>query len=248
MSTVTTVIATVIAMFLLSWQLALFALVPAAALRADDAQGRQAAPRDRHRAAGVDGRHLVARAGVAVGLGDPARQDDGPLDRARRALRLRVAAPRRARDQEPHGGPLDDGVDPDDVRDHARGGLLGRRLHRRRLDRHARRLHDAADAALRADRQPALDLGRRAELARAVRPRSSSTSTCPSTSSRARATLEHVRGDVRLEDVWFRYGERRVGAARASTSRSRPARRRRSSARPARARRRSATSSRGSTT
>ena len=61
-------------------------------------------------------------------------------------------------------------------------------------------------------------------------------------------TVENVRGDVRLDDVWFRYGERRVGALRRSTSRSRPVRPRRSSARPAPARRRSATSSRGSTT
>ena len=57
------------------------------------------------------------------------------------------------------------------------------------------------------------------------------------------------RGDVPLEDVWFRYAERRrLDAARASTSTCPPARGPRSSARPARARRRSATSSRGSTT
>ena len=102
MSTVTTVIATVIAMFLLDWQLALFALalMPIFVLITRKVGEQRRADRDR--AAGVDGRHLVARAGVAVGLGDPARQDDGPLGRARRAVRGRVAAPGRARGQEPH--------------------------------------------------------------------------------------------------------------------------------------------------
>ncbi len=60
--------------------------------------------------------------------------------------------------------------------------------------------------------------------------------------------LPAPRGDVRLEDVWFRYSATTPGRWPASTSTSPPARAPRSSARPARARRRSATSSRGSTT
>ena len=63
-----------------------------------------------------------------------------------------------------------------------------------------------------------------------------------------RARCAAPRGDVALDDVWFRYARRRLDARRASTSTCRPARAPRSSARPARARRRSATSSRGSTT
>ena len=77
--------------------------------------------------AGDARRHLEPRAGVAVGLGDPARQDDGPHRGARRPLRGRVAAARRARGAPAHGRPLGDGVDPDDVRGDAGGRLLVRR-------------------------------------------------------------------------------------------------------------------------
>ena len=79
MSTITTVVATVIAMFLLSWQLAVIALalMPIFVLITRKVGG--GAAQDRDEAAGVDGRHVLARAGVALGLGDPARQDDGPL-------------------------------------------------------------------------------------------------------------------------------------------------------------------------
>ncbi len=72
-------------------------------------------------------------------------------------------------------GPLDDGLDPDDLRDHARARLLVRGLLDRAWlggdhDRHARRLHDAADAPLLPDRRPARRPDRRADLARALRP------------------------------------------------------------------------------
>ncbi len=59
--------------------------------------------------------------------------------------------------------------------------------------------------------------------------------------------LGAVAGEVRFEDVWFRYDEEWT-LRDDRRSRSRPARARRSSARPARARRRSGTSPRGSTT
>ena len=51
-------------------------------LRPAHAPGRPAAPRDRQVDAGVARRHLEPRAGVALGLGDPAREDDGPQQRA----------------------------------------------------------------------------------------------------------------------------------------------------------------------
>ena len=148
---------------------------PAAPVRlADEARRRPAQEGDR-RAAGVARRRLVDRAGVALGLGDPARQDDGPLRRPRRALLRRVAPPRRPRGAKPDDRPLDDGRDPDDVRGDAGARLLVRRLvavarATRDRDRHARRLHDAPDAAVLPDRQPARRPARGAELAGAVRP------------------------------------------------------------------------------
>ena len=128
LSNVTTVIATVVAMVLLDWRLAVFALDPAAALRlADEARRRPAQEGDR-RAPGLARRRLVDRAGVALGLGDPARQDDGALRRPRGAVLGRVAAPRRPRGAQPDDRPLDDGGDPDDVRGHAGARLLVRGL------------------------------------------------------------------------------------------------------------------------
>ena len=85
MSTVTTVIATVIAMFLIQWELARRRARADADLRADHAQGRRARRREismTRQESMADISSLVA--GVALGLGDPAREDDGPLDRARR--------------------------------------------------------------------------------------------------------------------------------------------------------------------
>ena len=92
LSNVTTVIATVVAMFLLDWRLARVRADPAAALRLADEAGRRPAQEGDRGAPGVARRRLVDRAGVALGLGDPARQDDGPLGRPRRAVRGRVAA------------------------------------------------------------------------------------------------------------------------------------------------------------
>ena len=147
---------------------------PAAALRLADEAGRRPAQEGDRGAPGVARRCLVDRAGVALGLGDPARQDDGALRRPRDAVLGRVAAPRRPRGAEPDDGPLDDGGDPDDVRGDAGARLLVRRLvavaRQRDRDRDARRVHDAADAAVLPDRQPARRPDRGAELARAVRP------------------------------------------------------------------------------
>ena len=52
---------------------------PAAVLRLADPPGRRGAAPDHRRAPGAARRHLGAGRGVAVGLGHPARQDDGPL-------------------------------------------------------------------------------------------------------------------------------------------------------------------------
>ncbi len=87
-SNVTTVAATMIGMLLLSWQLALFAfaLIPLFAFLTR--RVGQRAPPDREDDAGDARRHLEPRAGVALGLRDPARQDDGARGRARRPLRV----------------------------------------------------------------------------------------------------------------------------------------------------------------
>ena len=86
---------------------------PAAVLRlAHPPRGRGAAAHH-GRAPGPAGRHVVAGRGVAVGLRDPARQDDGPLARAGRALRARVGSARRPRGPLAHGGALADGVGAD---------------------------------------------------------------------------------------------------------------------------------------
>ena len=112
----------------------------------------------------------------------------------------------------------------------------------RDLDRHARRLHDPADAAL---------LARSAACSRSrstSRPRSrsstasSSTSTCRSTSTRGRRRRAGRAATSRFDDVWFRYGAELDARGRRASG-ARPGRRPRSSARPARARRPSATSS-----
>ena len=130
------------------------------------------------------------------------------------------------------------------------GGLEVHELHRPGAlldDRHARRLHDPPDAAVRADREPALDLGRRPELACALRP----DLRVPRPADRHRAGQEDARQGARRHAARGRLVPlRRRARTRSSrsTSRSRRGRRPRSSARPAPARRRSATSSRGSTT
>ena len=75
---------------------------------------------------------------------------------------------------------------------------------------------------------------------------SSSTSTSASTSPKAPSRCA-AAGDVVFDSVWFRYSED-AGRCKTSRSSSRPARRRRSSARPDRARRHSGISRRVSTT
>ena len=224
-------------------------------LRPAHAAGRRRAAADRDVDAGVARRHLEPRPGVALGLGDPARQDDGADGRARRPLRGRVAAARRPRGAPADDRPLGDGVDPDDLRGHAgrcRTGSAGSRSRTARTRSRSPTLvvvHDAADAAVLPGRLAARRRARRADARSRSSTASSSTSTSRSTSrsARTRATLAPA-GDVAFDHVWFRYGDGRVDARGRRRSRCPPGRRRRSSARRVRARRRSATSPRGSTT
>ena len=78
-SNVTTVIATMIGMIALSWQLVAVRVRAGPGVRAADAPRRRRAAQDREVDAGDARRHLEPRPGVAVGLRDPARQDDGPV-------------------------------------------------------------------------------------------------------------------------------------------------------------------------
>ena len=87
-SNVSTVLATLIAMFYPRLAPDPVRAGAAAALRLDDEARRRPAPEGGEGAAGVDGRHLEPGAGVALGLGDPARQDDG-ADRGARAAASR---------------------------------------------------------------------------------------------------------------------------------------------------------------
>ena len=171
-------------------RLAAGAVLPraAAVLRPAGPPRRQPAAQDHDGQAGRDGRHVLARAGVAVGQRDPARQDDGPRRRARRPLRPRVREPRRPRGPLADGRPLDDGRDPDVVRGDAGARLPVRRARPGRgLDRHDRRLHHAADAAVLPGPVAALASASTSRPRRRCSTASSSTSTSPSTSSRARA-------------------------------------------------------------
>ena len=255
-SNVTTVVATVVAMFLLDWRLAVFALALLPLVRLAHEARRRAAQEGDDRAAGVTGRRLLDRPGVAlrVAASCSARRWAGRTT----SPRAFSGESRRLADLEVRSrmaGRWLMAVDPDDLRDHARARLLVRRLALfERLagdhDRHARRLHHAADAAS-SSRSAACSASRSR-----CRPRSrcstasSSTSTYPSTSSSAttRSSSPSRAARSRFEYVWFRYDDAWPGRCRTCHSPFRRARRRRSSARRGRARRRSAISSRGSTT
>src|SRR5947208_1740134 len=75
---------------------------------------------------GPHGRHLVAGRGVPVGVRHPPGQDHGARARAREPLRARVRGPRRPRGALADGRALADGLRADELRDHARGGVLVR--------------------------------------------------------------------------------------------------------------------------
>ena len=119
---------------------------------------------------------------------------------------------------------------------------------RRDHDRHRRRVHDAADAPVLADRGAALVSDRRADLARALRP--DLRVPRPAGRHRGAATRDAAAtcaATWSFDDVWFRYGDDALDAqdvdvdVPAGTTTA-------IVGETARARRRSATSSRGSTT
>ena len=167
---------------------------PAAGLRVADARSATSgAHHDRCSQESSRG-HLVAGPGVAVGLGDPARQDDGSLHeladrfesgeserladlevRARMAGRWRMASMQMTFAIMPAAVYWFGGFEQSPTR----------RTRPRSSD--ARRVHDAADAAVRADRQPASASGVDVQSSLALFDASSSTSTCRSTSSSADA-------------------------------------------------------------
>ena len=248
-SNVTTVIASVVAMFLLDWRLALFSLglLPFFVLLARRVGA--AAQEDHHRSSRArwptSPRSCRSRCRCPGSCS--ARRWAGR--RARRPLRGRVRAAGRPRGPLADGRPLGDGLDPDVVRGHA-----GARLPVRRARARARSRSAPSSPSPRCRRGSSSRCSRCSASASTSRPRSrcstasSSTSTCRSTSSRARATLARRarRGALRRRLVPLRRDE--LDAARHRPRRAGRARAPRSSARPARARRRSATSPRGSTT
>ena len=210
LSNVTTVLATVVAMFLLDWRLAVFALALLPLFvwltkRVGDQRKKVDG-----RAAGIARGRLVDRPGVALGLGDPARQDDGPRRRPRRPVR--TESQRLA------------GLE---VRSRMTGRWMMAAIQTtfavmpalvyllRRLDdlpRAATRSRSARSSPSRPSRRGSSSRSAACSASSSrcrARSRSStgssSTSTSPSTSSRGRSALERPRGDVAFDDVWFRY-------------------------------------------
>ncbi len=169
----TTVIAALAAMLILDWQLALLSL----AFVPPSVWGTRKVGKIRRRittrAAAPARGHVGAGRGVAVGVGDHARQDDGPRRRPRRPVHRRVEGHRRRRGPLANGRTLDDGDDPVHVRGPAGADLLARGAELRRhvdLDRHRGRVHDASDPAAVPDPVAARRAGRHGGVAGAVRP------------------------------------------------------------------------------
>ena len=184
----TTVIAAIVAMCLLDWRLAVISLVFVPLFVWLTRRVGQGPAPDHHRAAAPARRPVGAGRRVAVGVGDHARQDDGP----RRATSP-TASPSESEDiadlevRSRMAGrwvmstiQMTFAIQPAIVYWLAGQSFIGHAL----LDRHRRRLHHAADAAAVPD-----PVAARAS-APTWRPRwrcstaSSSTSTCRSTSSR----------------------------------------------------------------
>ena len=175
-SNVTTVLATAVALVFLDWRLALaaFALLPIFVLmtRKIGRVRREIASTKQGSLADISSlvEESLSVSGVLLGktMGKGGELD-GPLQPGE-------PAPRRARAAPAHGRPLDDGLDPGDLLDHAGARLRPRGLpllQRQRvdLDRHPGRFHGAADAPVLPRRLAAQRAGGRADVARAVRPR-----------------------------------------------------------------------------
>ena len=128
---VTTVVATIVGMLLLSWELALFAfaLIPLFVVltRRVGAERRKIAKTTQETLADISSlvQESLSVSGILLG------KTMGRTVRARRPLRGRLAAARRPRGAPADGRALGDGLDPDELRGHARGGLLVRRARAR---------------------------------------------------------------------------------------------------------------------
>ncbi len=251
-SNVTIVVATMVGMLVLSWQLALFAfaLIPLFVLltRRVGNERRRIAKTTQETLADISSlvQESLSVSGILLG------KTMGRGERARRPLRSRLAAARRPRGAPADGGPLGDGVDPDELRDHARRRLLVRRARARaRLDMRSRsRRSSRSRRCRRGCSSPSARCSASASTCRR-RSRSStgssSTSTSRSTSRRSRTRSRSGRPATSCSTT-SGSATARTGRCRTCPSPSRRARRPRSSARPAPARRRSAISRRASTT
>ena len=138
-SNVTTVIASVVAMFLLDWRLALFSLGAAAVLRAAGAPRRrpaaQGSPRPSRARWPTSPRSCRSRCrSPGILLGKTMGRGAELADR----FEGESARPGRPRGPLADGRPLDDGLDPDLVRGHARARLPVRRAWPRARSRSAR--------------------------------------------------------------------------------------------------------------
>ena len=126
-SNVTTVAATMVGMLVLSWQLALFAfaLIPIFALltRRVGNQRRKIAKSTQETLADISSlvQESLSVSGILLG------KTMGRGSPARRSVRSRLPPPCRPRSPPADDGSLGDGLDPDELRDHACGGLLVRR-------------------------------------------------------------------------------------------------------------------------
>ena len=175
LANVTTVLATVVAMVLLDWRLAVFslALLPLFVWLTKRVGAQRKKVTAERQASLADVSSIVQESLSVSGilLGKTMGRTEDLAQRFEAESERLAALEVRSR----MTGPLDDGRDPDVVRGHARARVLVRRVHDRaglrdHHHRNARRVHDAPDAAVLPDRQPPRRPARGAELARALRP------------------------------------------------------------------------------
>ena len=172
-SNVTTVMATVIGMLFLSWQLSLFAfaLVPIFVFLTwrVGKERRRIAKSTQESLADISSLVQESLSVSGILLGKTMGRGNELAGRFETdSLRLV-----RSRGAPAHGRPLGDGHDPDQLRRHARSRLLVRRPRVgarvfRRVDPAAGRVHDAADEAVLPRRLATRGWSGRADLARAV--------------------------------------------------------------------------------
>ena len=255
MSTITTVVATVVAMFLLSWQLACIALalmpIFVVITRKVGAARRKIATKRQESMADMSSlvQESLSVSGILLGktMGRSAELAERFEGESNRLADLEVRSRMTGR-WLMQSIQMTFAIMPALI--YWFGGLGGRALGRHRLLRRggdARLVHHPPDPPVRADREPAQHLGRRPDLAGALRP----DLRVPRPADRHRAGQADARagprgGAARRRVVPLR--RRRRTRSRPSRSPCRRGRRPRSSARPARERRRSGTSCHASTT